>query len=407
MRGAVAVVGGSIGGSTAAVELLRAGFDVEVFERSTATLLDRGAGIGLPVSLLATMERRDLIDPGTPSFRVSKRRFVVRSGDRLGRKLWEQPIAFAMTSWGVLYREIRRRVPDERFHPGHEVVHITDDESGRVWVETTAGTRRSFDLVVAADGYESLTRRRLVPEAKLAYAGYSLWRGFLDERLVPDVSLFDDALTYSVYRGGHGPLYFVPSRDGEVEPGRRRLNWGIYAAIDGPPAPVFPGGASRAQVEQVRRLAAEEMPGYVAEVVAVTEEPFLQPIYDLRVPSYRRGRVCLLGDAATVARPHTAGGVEKAVADAIALAEALRSGPTIDGALEAWNRERSAVGNDLVTLGEALGRALVPEVPDWAAMDWPQTEAWWESAMRGHSWFPVAEAARPTSHRDPARNRER
>jgi 2-polyprenyl-6-methoxyphenol hydroxylase-like FAD-dependent oxidoreductase len=392
MKGSVAIVGGSIGGATAAIELARAGFEVEVFERSAGKLVDRGAGIALPVAFLGMMESRDLIDPGTPRFRVSKRRFVVRSADRLGRTLWEQPLAFAMTSWRVLYRELRRRVPDERFHAGHEVVGIEDDGRGRVTIAMATGARRSFDLAVAADGYESPTRRRLLPEATLAYAGYALWRGFLDERLVPDVSLFDDALTFAVYPGGHGPLYFVPSREGEVELGRRRLNWGIYAAIEPEPAPLIPGGASRAQVERLRRLAAE-LPAYVEEIVAVTEDPFLQPIYDLRVPSYRRGRVCLLGDAATVARPHTAGGVPKAVGDAISLAEALRAGKTIDDALEAWNRERSAFGDDLVTLGEALGRACVTEVPDWAAMDAAKTEAWWESAMKGRSWYPVADAA--------------
>ena len=392
MKGSVAIVGGSIGGCTIAIELARAGFDVEVFERSAGTLLDRGAGIALPVSFLGMMESRDLIDPETPRFHVSKRRFVVRSGERLGRKLWEQPVAFAMTSWRVLYRELRRRVPDEQFHRGHEVVRIDDDGRGRVAIETANRTHRSFDLVVAADGYESPTRRRLFPEAKLAYAGYCLWRGFLEERLVPDVSLFDDALTFAVYPGGHGPLYFVPSREGEVEVGRRRLNWGIYAAIDPEPASVIPGGASRAQVERVRQLGAE-LARYVQEIVTATEDPFLQPIYDLRVPSYRRGRVCLLGDAATVARPHTAGGVPKAVTDAISLAEALGTEATIDAALEAWGRARTAAGNDLVTLGEALGRTCVTDVPDWTAMDSAETEAWWESAMRGRSWYPVADAA--------------
>src|SRR5882724_10728070 len=262
MKGAIAIIGGSVGGATAAIELARAGFDVEVFERSAGNLMDRGAGIGVSVLLLEKMEQRDLIDRGAPSFRVSKRRFVVRSEDRLGRMLWEQRIAFGMTSWGVLYRELRRRIPDERFHSGHDVVRIDDDGRGGVSLETATGMRRSFDLVVAADGYESSTRRRLFPEVKLSYSGYCLWRGFLDERLVPDVSLFDDALTFSAYGGGHGPLYFVPSRDGDVEPGRRRLNWGIYAAIPGPPAPVYPGGASRAQIDEVRRLG-REMAGYV------------------------------------------------------------------------------------------------------------------------------------------------
>ena len=392
VKGSVAIIGGSIGGAAAAIELARAGFDVEVFERSAGALVDRGAGIGRPVPCLGMMESRDLIDPATPRFRVSKRRFVVRSDERLGRRLWEQPIAFAMTSWRVLYRELRRRIPDEQFHSGQEIIGIDDDGRGRVSIEPASGPRRSFDLVVAADGYESSTRRRLFPEAKLAYAGYCLWRGFLEERLVPDASLFDDALTFAVYPGGHGPLYFVPSREGDVELGRRRLNWGIYAAIDPAPATVAPGGATRAQVETVRRLGAE-LPGYVEEIVAATEEPFLQPIYDLRVPCYRRGRICLLGDAATVARPHTAGGVPKAVTDATSLADALRSEATIEAALTTWDRARTTAGHDLVSLGEALGRAVVTEVPDWTAMDAAQTEAWWETAMKGRTWYPVADAA--------------
>jgi 2-polyprenyl-6-methoxyphenol hydroxylase-like FAD-dependent oxidoreductase len=213
----------------------------------------------------------------------------------------------------------------------------------------------------------------------------------LEERLVPDASLFHDALTFAVYPGGHGPLYFVPGRGGEVELGRRRLNWGIYTAIDPEPAPVAPGGASLAQVETVRKLAGE-LAGYVEEIVAATQEPFLQPIYDLRVPSYRRGRICLLGDAATVARPHTAGGVPKAVTDAISLADALRAEATIEAALEIWDRERSAAGHELVTLGEALGRAVVTGVPHWTAMDAAETEVWWENAMKGRTWYPVADA---------------
>ncbi len=390
MVGSVAIVGGSIGGTAAAIELARIRFDVEIFERSAATLVDRGAGIGLPVPFLATMEERGLIDPSVPRFYASKRRFVVRSGASGQRTLWEQPIAFGMTSWRALYRELRRRVPDERFHSGHEVVGIEDAANGHVAIETTHGKRGPFDFVVAADGYESPTRRQLFPEARLSYAGYVLWRGLLDERLVPDVALFHDALTFAVYRGGHGPFYFVPGREGEVEVGRRRLNWGIYAAIDPPPAPVAPGGLSREQLDRVRSLAAE-LGARCEEIVLATDAQFVQPIYDLRVPSYRRGRVCLLGDAATVARPHTAGGVPKAVHDAISLAAALRAHPTIDEALSAWDRERTAAGHDLVTLGEALGRAVVTDVPDWSVMDAAGTEAWWESAMKGRTWYPVAD----------------
>jgi 2-polyprenyl-6-methoxyphenol hydroxylase-like FAD-dependent oxidoreductase len=94
-----------------------------------------------------------------------------------------------------------------------------------------------------------------------------------------------------------------------------------------------------------------------------------------------------------VARPHTAGGVSKAVTDAISLADAIRTEPTIDAAIEKWDRERSAAGHELVALGEALGRAVVTEVPDWTKMDAAATEAWWTNAMKGRTWYLVADAA--------------
>ena len=57
--------------------------------------------------------------------------------------------------------------------------------------------------------------------------------------------------------------------------------------------------------------------------VLATKEPFVQPIYDLSVPRMVFGRVCLLGDAAFVPRPHTAASTSKAVTNAITLAEAI------------------------------------------------------------------------------------
>ena len=58
-------------------------------------------------------------------------------------------------------------------------------------------------------------------------------------------------------------------------------------------------------------------------MVALCEQPFLQPIYDLEVPRMAFGRVAILGDAAFVARPHVGAGVAKAAEDALALADAL------------------------------------------------------------------------------------
>ena len=109
----VGIVGGSIAGCVTAAQLTRLGAGVAVFERSRQ-LEDRGAGIGLALSLIETLKERDLADTGMAFIPVFKRRFVVRHDKdlHLGRTLWEQSFAAGSTNWDVVYRELRRRVPD-------------------------------------------------------------------------------------------------------------------------------------------------------------------------------------------------------------------------------------------------------------------------------------------------------
>ena len=96
----------------------------------------------------------------------------------------------------------------------------------------------------------------------------------------------------------------------------------------------------------------------LAALVLRTREPLLQPIYDLEVPRMAVGRVALVGDAAFVARPHAGTGVTKAAQDAECLADALAAAPTIDAALAAYDRARTAFGAALVARARQLGSYL-------------------------------------------------
>ncbi|MFM0061548.1 hypothetical protein PQR64_38775, partial [Paraburkholderia phytofirmans] len=94
-----------------------------------------------------------------------------------------------------------------------------------------------------------------------------------------------------------------------------------------------------------------------------TEDPFMQPIVDLRSPKMVFGRAVLLGDAASVPRPHTAGSTAKAAANAHSLALALssirQSGATIDSALERWENQQLQRGKSMTDLGISLGHRLM------------------------------------------------
>ena len=67
------------------------------------------------------------------------------------------------------------------------------------------------------------------------------------------------------------------------------------------------GGTPDSAIRDLRDLARCEVHPMLAALVAATPQPFLQTIVDVVPTRTVLGRVCLLGDAAFVVRPHTAG----------------------------------------------------------------------------------------------------
>ncbi|HKA13117.1 MAG TPA: FAD-dependent monooxygenase, partial [Candidatus Dormibacteraeota bacterium] len=68
------------------------------------------------------------------------------------------------------------------------------------------------------------------------------------------------------------------------------------------------------------------------------------------------GRVCLVGDAAFVVRPHAAAGTAKAAADAWELARALEAEPDIECALAAWEPGQLRLARNLLERTRRIGR---------------------------------------------------
>ena len=395
----VGIVGGSIAGCAAAIELERAGCEVTIFERSTGSLKDRGAGIGIPFALLEMLQERDLFDPDMAIVPIALRDFVtrVRGKDRL---LWQQGFVIAATSWDELYRNLRERVRDDVYRQGCEVTAIRST-SNRVFVELASGETVAFDLVVCADGYTSTGRRRLFAGQDLRYAGYVMWRGLLDEALLSDVKPYEGINIFAMSPLGHLIAYLVPGKQGETRPGERRLNWGWY--VNTPPdeladaltdregrkhATSLPAGSiSEDRVGHLRELAREFMPSFIAEAVALTDQPFIQAIFDLHTPRYRKGNIVLLGDASSVARPHAAAGATKALYSAVALAASLKTQPSRDAALALWNEEQSREGERLVSLSQRLGMALQDPKQDWSNMDEQKMRLWWKRVIGDEVWY--------------------
>ena len=79
------------------------------------------------------------------------------------------------------------------------------------------------------------------------------------------------------------------------------------------------------------------------------------------------------------------------MSDAFALSKALVTHPSLKSALKAWDEERWAAGNELVSLGQALGEALVNRVPDWRTLNPETMEKWYAAVIAGKSWYQIDE----------------
>lgn len=363
----VAVVGGSMGGLTAALLLRELGLDVTVYERSGTELQQRGAGIGLLPATYRYLVERAYIDLDEISTSTASITYL----DREGRIIHSQPQPYRFSNWNTIYRSLLRCFGRDRYLLGHEVSDI-QEQDGAVHITLADGNEVRADLVVCADGIGSRARSRLLPEVTPAYAGYVAWRGLVSEKdLGREGDALLDAITYYVYANSHILVYPIPGLDGSVNAGDRLINFVWYrnylagsdrdnlmTDCDGNLREVsLPPGAVRPEyVAELRAAATARLPDLIAKVVVAAKEPFVQTILDIEVPRMAFGRVCLMGDAAFAVRPHAAAGTAKAAADAWELARALEEQPDIESALQTWERRQLELGRELLERTRRIGR---------------------------------------------------
>jgi 2,6-dihydroxypyridine 3-monooxygenase len=378
----VLVAGGSIGGLTAAILLTELGCEVDVYERSPHPLRDRGAGIVvLPVT------ERYFVERGGEERRVSLRLEYWRYLDRAGRVIASDPDGYRFTGWSTLYRALLVAFGEGRYHLGTEMVGFEPAPSGVV-LKLGDGSTVEGDLLVCADGVASTARSILIPEVTPRYSGYVAWRGVTDEAALSKSARADlaDAMLYQVLDHSHILAYAIPGDDDGPGTGSRQVNsvWYRNAPIDGafeslmtdrwgerrtwtvPPGAIDPG-----HFDEMRSAAVEQLAPTLAEVVTGARETLIQAVVDLESPRLVFGRVCLMGDAAFVARPHLAAGQAKACADAWALRDAIERSSDLDEALAEWDKSQLALGRAVVARAREMGNrsqvegTMVPGDPTW------------------------------------------
>lgn len=364
----VAIAGGSVGGLFAAALLVRDGHDVTIFERSASGLAGRGAGLVAQDDVFRVLRAASRSDVALAGVTAQSRITL----DRAGAIVHRDPHPQTQISWDELYQTVRSQVPDSHYRLDQTVIGAST-MNDLALLELSGGERVEADLVIGADGIGSRVRQSMAHAAKARprFAGYVAWRFLLPEDRLPEIAAatLSERFAFFHMTGGQALGYLVPGISGETAPGRRRYNCVWYRRVNNlpncltdkagrvhsfslPPGAV-PDCRRRRLVEDAEAL----LPPAFAAVVAAEQEPFVQAIFDFETPQMVDGRLVLLGDAAFVARPHTAMGVAKAAGDAMSLHELLDQ-TSIEHALALYERDRGRVGRSIVGYGRRLGASL-------------------------------------------------
>jgi 2-polyprenyl-6-methoxyphenol hydroxylase-like FAD-dependent oxidoreductase len=314
-------VGAGIAGLATVRALESRGIRAEVVERRTEPP-GPGFGLNLPGNAVRALAQLGVAGPVSDAGVPVVRREYRSSSGRLLFKVdeagfWSGVAQSVCVRHGIVLDalgqgiEVRRNVACDR----------VTLEADAVTVELSDGSEEVYDFVVGADGVHSVVRSDVTPTAPTAsLMTTGCWRFVTAD---PGVDC------WTAWTGQGVTLLLIPVAKDEVygyAAGNRSTSvddpgWLASAFASFPPAVV------RA-LDQVRHA---------------TTPPYYSAVEEVRMPTWHRGRVVVIGDAAHATGPVWAQGAAMALEDALELADLLagrEDWSTVGSEWEARRRDR-------------------------------------------------------------------
>jgi salicylate hydroxylase/6-hydroxynicotinate 3-monooxygenase len=313
----IAIVGGGIGGLTAAASLTRLGFNAEVYEQAEQ-FAPIGAGIQLTANAMKALGGLGLSEPLRGEGFVPAA-FHSRDWDTanvtnvliMGKSLEQRYGApDLMIHRARLHSALAALVPYDRIHFGKRLVAIEQHESSPT-LAFADGSRVEAALVVGADGIHSVVREALFGAEKPHFTGRVAYRSVYSTSRLNGISIDERTKWWGPNR--HVVHYFTTSSRDEI----------YFIAVT--PEPDFQVESWSLRGDHNTLLAA--FAGFHPTVRAI-----LSAAPDVRkwalverdpMPFWSKNGIVLIGDACHPMTPYMAQGAASAIEDAVVLARCL------------------------------------------------------------------------------------
>jgi salicylate hydroxylase/6-hydroxynicotinate 3-monooxygenase len=316
----IGILGAGIGGLTLAGLLLRtapAGVNVTVYEQTKAFAR---VGTGIQIGPNAVCVLRELgLEAALEANAFAPRHWRNRAYDtgivenelELGepaRARYGAP--YLLLHRASLHDALRSRVPAEHIRLDHRVTRATREATG-VALEFANGTHASVDVLIGADGLNSLVRQTFFQAAQPRYTGRVAYRAVFPASRLGTKTLDDNAKWWGPDR--HIVIYYLNPSRGEV-----------YFTTSVPdPHWLDESWSAQGKLDDLRK-AFDTFHPEVRQVLEACPQVHKWAIAD-RDPMARwtDGPVALIGDACHPMTPYMAQGAAQAMEDAMVLTRAL------------------------------------------------------------------------------------
>jgi salicylate hydroxylase len=362
----VAIIGGGIGGLTAANALRRAGVEVSVYE-AAGELKEIGAGVALHANAMRVLRFIGVEDAvrkvaGKTDYSVTRDGISGRVISRTSRARFAelQGIEPATVHRADLLDVLAAALPEGTASLAKRCVSVESTGSSAV-ARFADGTEAEADVIIGADGIHSAVRTSLFGPDAPRFTGKICYRSVIPTAAVRGAVLSDVAADNGQWLGPHGTIVLYPLRGEELinvvahydDDTYRHESWVTECDRD----------------EVLQRYA-----GWHESLLRLFEAGqtwYKWALYDRDpIPAWTKGRVSLLGDSAHPMLPYLGQGACQALEDGAVLANSMadrRFASDPVAALAAYERIRRPRASQVVLTARARG--VSNHLPSrWAAL---------------------------------------